>query len=179
MIKKGQIQIYTGSGKGKTTAAMGQALRILSYGGKVCIIQFFKPKQSGEIRFLKKSFSSQVGVYNICGTHPFFLSEKARKVSQKDKNRCDAQWLSVKNKVFGQTWDLVIFDEINIALKDKFISLSGFLKFLRQKPRSQEWILTGRGALSQVIKEASLVTELEEIKHPFLKGVKKRKGIEY
>ena len=78
-----------------------------------------------------------------------------------------------------EEYNLVIFDEVNIALRDKFILLKDFLSFLKEKPLHQEWILTGRGAPDKVLKEASLVTEMREVKHSFRTGVKARKGIEY
>jgi cob(I)alamin adenosyltransferase len=179
LIEKGGVQVYTGDGKGKTTAAIGQVLRILAYGGRVCIIQFFKPKQSGEIQLLKKSFPEQVKTYSICKKHPFFLSEKIKQAPQNMKTECVRQWKEIKVKILKNKYDLIVFDEVNIALRDGFISLKDFLIFLRQKPESQEWILTGRGASSNIIKEASLVTEMKEIKHPFRNGLKAREGFEY
>ncbi len=76
-------------------------------------------------------------------------------------------------------YDLIVFDEINITFRDGFIPFKDFLEFLKQKPESQEWILTGRGAPSQIIKVASLVTEMKEVKHAFRSGLRARKGIEY
>lgn len=179
MIKKGKIQVYTGNGKGKTTAAIGQVLRILAYGGKACVIQFFKPEQTGEIHLLKKSFPKQVKVYSICRNHPFYLSKKTKQDPKKIKIECIEQWQKTKEEAFKKKYDLIIFDEINIAFRDEFIPLKDFFEFLRRKPESQEWILTGRGAPPQIIKDASLVTEMKEVKHPFKKGLKARKGIEY
>ena len=179
MIKKGQIQVYTGNGKGKTTAAIGQVLRILAYGGRVCIIQFFKPKQIGEISLLKKSFPKRVKIYNICKKHPFFSCKKIKRVPKKIKTECVAQWDGIKGKVLKNKYDVVVFDEVNIALKEGFIPLKDFLEFSKQKSNSQEWVLTGRGAPMRIIKKASLVTEMRQIKHYFGKGLRMRKGIEH
>ena len=179
MIKKGKVQVYTGNGKGKTTAAIGQVLRVLACSGRVCIIQFFKPEQIGEIQLLKKSFPKQVKVYSICRNHPFFLSKKTKQAPQKIKTECVEQWRKTKGAVLKNKYDLIVFDEINIAFRDGFIPLKDFFEFLRKKPESQEWILTGREAPPRLIKKASLVTEMKEVKHPFKKGLKARKGIEY
>ena len=151
----------------------------MAYGGKVCIIQFFKPKQIGEIQLLKKSFPKQVKIYSICRNHPFFLSKKIKQDPQKIKTECIEQWQEIKVKILKSKYDLIVFDEINIALRDRFIPLKDFLGFLKQKPDSQEWILTGRGAPPQIIKEAKLVTEMKEVKHYFKNGLETRKGIEY
>ena len=179
MIKKGQIQVCTGNGKGKTTAAIGQVIRILAYGGRVCIIQFFKPKQIGEIKLLKRTFPRQIKIYSICTKHPFFLSKKNKQVPPRIKTECIKEWQKIKNGIFKNKYDLIVFDEINIALRDKFIPLKDFIEFLKRKPVSGEWILTGRGIPSQIIKEADLVTEMKEVKHYLKSGLKARKGIEY
>ncbi len=178
IIKKGQIQIYTDNGKGKTTAAIGQSLRVLAYGGKVCIIQFFKPKQIGEIKLLKRTFPEQIKICSICKKHPFFLSKKT-KPSPQIKTECIKQWQKTKEEVLNNKYDLIVFDEINIALRDGFIRLKDFKELLKQKLDSQEWILTGRKVPCEIIKEANLVTEMKELKHYFKSGLKARRGVEY
>ena len=179
LLDRGLIQVYTGDGKGKTTAAIGQALRLLAYGSKVCIVQFFKPKESAEIRNLRQHFPGLVDIQKVGGTHPYFFKEKKTKEIRKIKIRCWQDWGKVKKTIQKEWYDLIVLDEVNIALKDGFIPLEEILNFLKEKPLKQELILTGRGAPEKIIKEAHLVTRMEKIKHPFDQGTKTRKGIEY
>jgi len=179
LLNKGLIQVYTGDGKGKTTAAIGQALRILACGGKVCIVQFFKPGESSEIGSLKHHFPNVVNIYKVGGSHPYFCREKTTKQIERTKIRCRQDWGKVKKTIQKEWYDLIVLDEVNIALKDEFIPLEEIFQFLKEKPSQQELILTGQGAPPKLIKEADLVTQMKKIKHPFGQGTKARKGIEY
>ena len=170
-MKKGLIQVYTGNGKGKTTAAVGQAIRALGRGYKVCFIQFFKQPTSGEIKILK-NFPDLKLVHPL----PLYPEKKNLPLLQRKAKGL----LSFISKIIkSKTYDLVILDEVNIALREGFLDKTIFLDLLKNKPKSVEVILTGRGATEKIIKAADLVTEMKEIKHPFKKGVKARKGIEY
>jgi cob(I)alamin adenosyltransferase len=182
MLKQGLIQIYTGDGKGKTTAAVGQAVRAIGQGLKVCYISFFKNPRMwgyGEIGILKKLGAD---VYHFAGDWrkgdcPFFrgLSPFLRKQIRAECLKA----LGLITEIFKKNYDLIVLDEINIALKGGFLKENELLFFLRKKPKSLEVVLTGRGAVQQLIRKASLVTEMKKIKHPFDKGIKARKGIEY
>lgn len=167
----GGVQVYTGNGKGKTTAAWGQAMRALGQGLKVVIIQFFKAKGSGEARIAKKL---KLDVYSFCPVHPSFGGER-----EKLKKECREGLIFAKKLVMSKRYDLIVLDEINIALRDRLIELSDVLNLIKKKPKEVELILTGRGAPKKIMEAADLVTEMREIKHPYQKGIKGRRGIEY
>lgn len=167
------LQVYTGEGKGKTSAAMGSALRFLGRGGKVMIVQFFKPGVSGEIKALGK-FSPLVKLLRIRILHPFFSGDRKESVRTQIKK----EWKKILSQIEKEEWGMLILDEINIALKD------GFLKWEEVKPilnflPEREIIFTGRGMISELEKAANLITEMVKIKHPYDNGVSAREGIEY
>jgi len=170
-LKKGLVQVYTGNGKGKTTAAWGQAMRASGQGLRVGIIQFFKGKGSGEAKIAKKL---SLDVYSFCPVHPFFGGKR-----EKLEKECREGLIFAKKIIQSKKYDLIILDEINIAMKDKFIGVNEVLDLIKKKPKGVELILTGRGAPKKIIEVADLVTEMREIKHPYQKGIKGRRGIEY
>ena len=178
-MKQGLIQIYTGDGKGKTTAAIGQAVRALGHNLRVCYISFFKDPEKwgyGEKGMLRKW---GVDTFHLLGKGdcPYFwgLSHFSRK---RVRQEC-LKALGFIIEIFKKDYDLLILDEINIALRDGFLKEDEILFLLKEKPKSLEIILTGRGATPQLIKKAHLVTEMKKIKHPFDKRIRSRKGIEY
>ncbi|MFH1045483.1 MAG: cob(I)yrinic acid a,c-diamide adenosyltransferase [Candidatus Omnitrophota bacterium] len=167
------IQVYTGSGKGKTTAAMGLAFRALGQGKRVLLIQFLKKNSSGELkaarRFSKFSFLQ-------CGRRAWV--RKGAHTAQ-DK-RCAQRGLSLAQEALGcNKFDLVILDEINVALHLQLLACAAVKKILRQAPRKVEIILTGRQAPGEIIKVADLVSKVQEIKHYYKQGKGPRKGIEF
>jgi len=170
-MRKGLVQVYTGDGKGKTTAAIGQAIRALGRGYQVCFIQFFKEHNSGEVKILK-NFPNLKLLHPL----PFYPTKKNRDFLKKKIERI---LLEISKIIKSKTYDLVILDEINIALRNELLKEGDILDLLKNKPRSLELILTGRGATKEIIKMADLVTEMKEIKHPLKKGIKAREGIEY
>ncbi|MCK4677235.1 MAG: cob(I)yrinic acid a,c-diamide adenosyltransferase [Bacteroidales bacterium] len=170
---KGYIQVYTGNGKGKTTAAFGLALRAVGAGMKVFIGQFVKGKSYNEniaiARHLKNITVKQYGLGCFIVNTPTDDDIKAagkgldemRKIIQKGK------------------YDLVIMDEVNIALYYKLIDIKDLLEIIKNKPEHVELVLTGRYVPQELIDKADLVTEMKEIKHYYRKGIEARKGIEY
>ena len=170
-MKKGLVQVYTGNGKGKTTAAIGQAIRALGRGYQVCFIQFFKRPVSGEVKILK-SFPNLKLLHPL----PFYPTEKNRNFLKK---KIKVVLPGISEIIKSESYDLVILDEINIALRNELLKEKDILDLLKNRPKSVELILTGRGATEEIIKMADLVTETKEIKHPLKKGVKAREGIEY
>lgn len=170
-MKKGLVQVYTGDGKGKTTAAVGQAIRVLGRGYKVCFIQFFKKPTSGEVKILK-SFPNLKLVHPL----PFYPTEKNQDFLKK---KIKGILPKISKIIKSENYDLVILDEINIALKNELLKERDVLNLIKNKPKSVELILAGRGATEEIIKKVDLVTELKEIKHPWKKGIKAREGIEY
>lgn len=180
-LKRGLVQVYTGNGKGKTTAAWGQAMRASGQGLKVAIIQFFKGKGSGVPRpswrgagEAKMAKRLKLNLYSFCPVHPFFGGK--RKKLQKE---CQEGLTFAKKLIQSKKYDLIILDEINIALRDRLIEVNEVLDLIKKKPKGVELILTGRGAPKKTIEAADLVTEMREIKHPYQKGIKERRGIEY
>ena len=170
------IHIYTGNGKGKTTAAIGQVIRAAGRGLRVAWIQYCKDitkEPSGEVSVLKKN---GVVMYEFAPKIPLFNPE----VRIKDiKNDCERSRRLMINIFKKHSYDLVVLDELNIALSNKFLKENKIISLLKQKPPSMHIIITGRGKHKNLIKMADLVTEMKEIKHPYNKGIHAEKGIEY
>lgn len=174
-MQKGMMQIYKGDGKGKTTAAVGQVVRALGYNMKIFWVSFFKdPKKwgSGEIKMLE---ALGVGTRNFVCEHPWF-GKKTKKTCV--RSQC-IEALKFIQKLFKKNFDLIVLDEINDAVRAGFMKEEEILLLLKNKPKGTEIILTGRNVTDAIIKKADLVTEMKMIKHPFTKGIKARKGIEY
>jgi len=171
-LKKGYIQIYTGDGKGKTTAALGLALRAAGCGLKVFIAQFIKGIEYSEIKALKK-YSDNITVKQY-GRGCFIMREPEKEDFYAANNGLD----EIKNIIKNGFYDIVILDEINIAVQLKLISIVDLIDIMENKPENIELILTGRGADEELIKRADLVTEMREIKHYYRSGVIARTGIE-
>ena len=171
--KKGLIIVYTGNGKGKTTAALGVALRASGYGMKVIMLQFFKGKwKYGELRSAPKLETFEIRPMG----HGFTWESKDIEV---DKRMVREAWQAARTEILSGKYDLVILDEINYALSYGFIPVEDVVDFLKKKPEMLHVILTGRNAKPEVIEIADMVTEMREIKHPFRKGIVAQKGIEF
>lgn len=166
------IQVYTGNGKGKTTAALGLALRAAGAGLKVYIAQFAKGKNYSELKALKKIGNIKVEQF---GTTCFI--KKAS--SKKDINLARKGLERIKKIIAQKKCDLIILDEINIALHLKLLALADVLGIIRKAPKKIELVLTGRYAPPEILKMAHLVSEVKEVKHYYHKGVKARRGIEF
>lgn len=173
MAQSGLIQVYTGSGKGKTTAALGLALRAAGQDKKVALLQFMKCGQFGEVKALKKIKNITVQQFG----RPSFVD--CRKITSEDKKLAQGGIKTAERLMRTKKFDLMILDEINVALKFKLISLNELIKLIKKKPKNLELVLTGRFAHSQIIKLAHLVSEIKKIKHYFDRGVRARRGIEY
>lgn len=171
------IIVNTGNGKGKTTAALGQALRAVGEGKRVLMIQFIKgPWKSGEDDSAKllaphfKFVKMGKGFVGILGdTLPREAHEEAA---------TEALELAIK-EVSGGDWDIVILDEVNNALQLNLIPLQDVLTFIDSFPKEKHLVLTGRDAHEEVIKRADIATEMRELKHIYNEGVKGKRGIEY
>jgi len=175
MAKKGLILLYTGNGKGKTTAALGQALRAAGHGFKIAIIQFIKNMGStGEVKAAKKIFADHLEIYPM-GTGFTWDAKDEEELRQ----AAEKGWALARDKINSGRYSIVILDELTHALNYGLLNQDGVIQFLKQKPDPLHIIITGRDASDQLIDLADLVTEMKEIKHPYQNGVKAMKGIEY
>jgi len=175
----GRIHVYTGSGKGKTTAAIGQAIRCLGAGLQITMVNFFKNADSSEFQMLNRL--APEFQYIIANQEPrgFYweLSEDQKAASWQDYQ---AAWEKVQELVNQHQCDLLILDEIMAVIEYGIIPIEAVTSAMQQCRHNHiELILTGRNAPVEVIQEADLVTEMKEIKHPLAKGIKARQGIEY
>jgi len=169
---KGYVQVYTGDGKGKTTAAIGLSIRAAGAGLKVYIAQFIKMGDYSEIKALKK-FSDLITVEQF-GLGRFIKG----KPSEEDIKAARAGVEKIKSLMASQDYDIIILEEANVAVKCGLISVKDLLDMISSKPENMEIVITGRGADPEVVEKADLVTEMKEIKHYFHKGVPAREGIE-
>lgn len=169
----GLIHVYTGDGKGKTTAAIGQAIRACGHGARVMMIQFMKGREYGELRCAEGIDTFEILQFGrdefVDKSNPARIDiELARKGFEK-----------AREVVQRGACDLLILDEINIAVDFALLPIEDILELLGEKPENMEVILTGRNAPRELIDMAHLVTEMREIKHPYQQGIEMRKGIEY
>lgn len=178
MAGKGLVHIYTGDGKGKTTASIGLAVRAAGQGEKVLIVQFFKEDgaASGEAAFLRGAQSSIELVRSNC-RHPIFTGEKTDFESVKRSVR--ETFENAKRKAAGGDIGLLVLDEIMAAINGGWIGVDEVIEFLDKRPVSLEVVMTGRNAPPELVMRADYVTEMLKIKHPFDKGTPARKGVEF
>lgn len=176
MEEKGLIQIYTGDGKGKTTAAVGQIIRAIGHDLDVCLVYFHK--NPGELEYGEFAVLEKLGVKvkGFAEKHPHFNEEISRRQLRK---KC-LKGIEFIEKIFkGKSFDLVVLDEIIISMRDGFLKEKELLEILEIKPEKMELILTGREASERLIEKADLVSEVKKIKHPYDKGLESRRGIEF
>ncbi|MCL6588428.1 MAG: cob(I)yrinic acid a,c-diamide adenosyltransferase [Firmicutes bacterium] len=174
-MNRGIIQVYTGDGKGKTTAAMGQALRSWGRGMKVSVYQWLKPSGvSGEQRALA-ALHPAIPFFHL-GPSEFIIQ---RAPAQDEVERAGKDWNRLQETVFSGEYDLIVIDEISHAINTGLVRLEAVKETLIHKPESVELVLTGRAMPGPIISIADLVTEMKAIKHPYYSGLKAREGIEY
>jgi cob(I)alamin adenosyltransferase len=172
-VNKGYLHLYTGNGKGKTTAALGLTFRAVGAGKKILFVQFLKNATSSEHTALKQ-YSDKITV-RCYGTGEFIDGEVKPEQIHATQEGLDEIALMMEN----QKYDMVILDEIITALNYKMISIEDLLDTIHERPFNVEMVLTGRDAPQIIIDTADLVTEMIEIKHYFHSGIAARKGIEY
>jgi len=170
---KGLIQVYFGNGKGKTTAALGLALRAAGRGKEILIVQFMKKWDYGELYSIR--LIPQITVKTF-GTKDFVYKGKAKEIDYQEAKKAFIEGVQATQS--GQ-YDIIIFDELNVAIDFELLELQQVLDFLDEKPEDVEIIITGRNAPQAILDKADLVTEMCEIKHPYQKGIQARIGIEY
>jgi len=171
----GKIHVYTGDGSGKTKASLGLALRAVGRGLKVVMIQFMKGQETGE-RLVQKKLEPNFKIYNF-GQDKFIKKDGSNR--KKDKEQARKALNFAEKVVLSEDIDILILDEINVAVDFKLITEDEVLKFLNKKPEGIEIILTGRNASQKIIEKADLVTEMKKVKHYYDKGLQAREGIEY
>jgi len=169
---KGYVQIYTGNGKGKTTAAYGVAVRAIGAGMKVCIVQFIKGIYSSEFETFKR-LSDSIDIFQY-GDGNFIIGKPTSKNIDHAKKGLE----KLKSIIKSGEYQIIILDEINLAVFLKIITVDEIIEILNNRPEDLELILTGRHAHPKIIEMADLVTEMNEIKHYYKKGILARVGIE-
>ena len=172
-MERGLVQVYTGNGKGKTTAALGLALRAAGNGLKVLIVQFMKGTASGELEAAQR-LSPFLTIIKA-GREGFIFKGEVDPV---DLKMAEEGFLLAKKAIEDREYDIVILDEINMAVDFGLIPLPDLLQLVDSKPVTVELVLTGRNAKPELLEKADLVTEMVERKHYYAKGVPARKGIE-
>lgn len=171
---KGLVAVFTGNGKGKTTASLGLAFRALGHGHRVCIIQFIKGSwKYGELETAKK-FSGLLD-FHVMGRGFTWKSDDI----EKDKELALEAWQFAKEIISSNTYAMVILDELTYLPHYKILDEKEILSVLNNKPEEQHVVITGRYASEALIEQADLVTEMNDIKHPFHSGVKAQKGFEF
>jgi cob(I)alamin adenosyltransferase len=173
-VEKGLIIVHTGKGKGKSTAAFGLALRAIGQGFKVGVVQFVKGRwESGERAALAR-FPESITIAVMGEGFTWETQDRAR-----DIKAAETAWAAAKQMILAPQPDLVVLDEINIALRYEYLPVADVVATLTQRPAMKHVVLTGRNAPAELIEAADLVTEMTEIKHPFRAGVKAQRGIEF
>ena len=169
---KGYIQVYTGNGKGKTTAAFGLALRAAGAGMKVFIAQFVKGQEYSEVTAIRK-FLPSVTITQY-GLDCFIVNTP----TQADIDIARKGLEEISSVISSGEYDIVILDEANIAVYYNLFTAAELIEVLKRKPQSLEIVITGRYACPEILEMADLVTEMKEVKHYYTQGVQARKGIE-
>lgn len=174
--EKGLVIVYTGEGKGKTTAALGLVLRAVGYKRKCLIIQFGKRWFTGEIEGVKKL---RPFVKFIQGGKGFVKILGDNLPLAEHKKAAQETFEKLYKEVVSKKWDVVVADEIVGAVASKLVSLTQVLQLIQDKPQKLDLVLTGHHAPEKLIKIADLVTEMTEVKHPFKKGILAKRGIDF
>ena len=171
---KGLVQVFTGDGKGKTSTALGVAIRALGQGLKVYIGYFMK----GDYSYGERSVLSKLPNIKMVSFKKKGFTDRAN-IKPEEKKQARLALTAAREAMLSGSYDLVVLDEVNIAAAWKLIELDDVVKLIRDKPQNVELVLTGRGADAKLIELADLVTEMVKVKHPYDKGIRARRGIEY
>lgn len=172
-FERGLVQVYTGAGKGKTTAAIGLSIRAVGQGLRVYIAQFMKGVTYGELKTLANVGNITVRQF---GSPHWIIPDR---ITPEDSEAANRGFDEVREAVFSGDYDIVIMDEINVATAWGLVPLERVVDLIVNRPPKVELVLTGRLARPEIIELADLVTEMVPIKHPFEKGIFARRGIEF
>ena len=171
---KGLVQIFTGEGKGKTSAALGVVLRALGHGLRVCIVYFMK----GDYPYGERNVLSKLPNVKFVSFGSLEFVDPAN-VKPEEIEQAKQGLAAAREAMLGGNYDLVVLDEVNVATAWKLVELDEVVRLIQDKPSNVELILTGRHADTKLVQLADLVTECLKIKHPYDKGITSRKGIDY
>lgn len=173
-MKKGLVIVYTGNGKGKTTAALGQAVRAAGHGMKVCIIQFIKGSwRYGELEAFKR-FDDLID-FHVMGKGFTWKSENL----EEDKKIARKGWQMAQAAIASGQYQVIILDELTYLAKYNMIDTQALVDVLSGRPDSLHVVVTGRDAPQELLDIADLVTEMKAVRHPYTSGIKAQKGIEF
>ena len=178
--KRGLTHVYTGDGKGKTTAALGLALRAAGHGWRTYVCQFMKGREYGELK------ATQL-LGNDASGHPLLTIEQfgkptfihVDKVKPEDIRLAREGLAHAHEAIASGTYDLVVLDEVNVALYFKLLTVQDVIEVIERKPETVELVLTGRRVPDAILSRADYVTVMQEVKHPYQQGIPARKGIEF
>jgi ATP:corrinoid adenosyltransferase len=174
---RGLVHIYTGEGKGKTTAALGLGIRACGGDLKVAFVQFLKGVDTGELKTLQ-GLGEIFKVYRNSDTVKF-IKDMNQQEMQTAQSGVDRLWQIAKNLGNQGQCDLLILDEIMAAISTGLLPLTDVVGWVREKPGALELVMTGRNAPAELVELADYVSEIKAVKHPYSRGVKARKGIEF
>ncbi len=172
--EKGLLIVHTGKGKGKSSAAMGMVVRAIGHGMKVGVVQFIKGAMMTGEKAVFDAFPDQVEFKPMGEGFTWDTQDRARDIAV-----TRMAWEEVKRMIADPSYDMVLADELNIALRYDYLPLDEVLAVLEVRPPMTHVIITGRNAPEALIEAADLVTEMTQVKHPFRSGVKAQKGIEF
>jgi cob(I)alamin adenosyltransferase len=174
--RQGLVIVYTGNGKGKTTAALGVVVRATGYNWRSLMIQFIKGDwYYGELEGYKKLSPN----FELKRMGRGFVGIMGDKLPFEEHLRAAQKALELAKNSLADNYDIIILDEINVAIKEKLVTVEAVLELINNRPPYLHLILTGRNAPAELIEIADLVTEMKEIKHPFKKGVLAQPGVDY
>jgi len=173
----GLVIVYTGNGKGKTTAALGLSLRAIGYEHKVCMLQFIK----GSWHYGEMDSSEKLGPnFELIAVGKGFVGILDDNSPREEHEKYAAEALKIcREKIFSEKYDVVILDEVNYAINLGLLDVNEIIELIKKKPEKLNLVLTGNHAKEEIIELADLVTEMKEIKHPFKSGIKAKKGIDF
>ena len=173
-LERGLLIVHTGNGKGKSSSAFGMAIRSLGWGMKVGIVQYVKGSwETGEKTFFQAN--PDLLTFEVMGEgFTWDTQDRAR-----DIEAAQAAWTRSKQLILDPNYDFVILDELNIVLRDDTLAIAEIVDFMKDRPLTKHICITGRNAKPELLEIADLVTEFQEVKHPFKAGFKAQKGVEY
>jgi len=172
--KKGLVIVHTGTGKGKTTAALGMICRSLGHGYKVALIQFIKGAMATAEKVVFDMFPDQMEMRPMGEGFTWNTQDRERDIAT-----ARSAWEAAKARILDPEWKLVVLDELNIVLRYDYLPVAEVIEVLQQKPEDTHVVITGRNAPQELIDFADLVTEMTMVKHPFRSGIKAQPGIEF